>query len=243
MIHVAYTFADGDDAAAEFLIDTFDVGEEFFHRDRTFGDVNQMRAIVFAGLGQGRGAGQEAGMASHDDVDLDARQSPVVEVVAHDGTGHELGGGAVAGAVVGDAEVVVDGLGDVEGPEVIAGLFGHVVDDVAGVGAVVAADVEEIADVAFLEDFQDLGTVGLIRLVAAGTQRRGRRAGHTFEGVDRQLFEVDEMFFFDTGNRMNRTVEVGDILAFAGFFDDADQRGVDNPGRAARLTDYRICHN
>ena len=52
--------------------------------------------------------------------------------------------------------------------------FGHVVDDVAGVGRVVAADIVKIADVAFLEDRKDAGAILFVRLVPAGTQRRRR---------------------------------------------------------------------
>ena len=90
--------------------------------ERPLGQVDQVRAVVRVHARQRGGGGQEAGVAAHDDVDLDARQRAVVEVVAHERQGDELGAAAEAGRVVVLAQVVVDRLGDVEAVQVVVGL-------------------------------------------------------------------------------------------------------------------------
>jgi hypothetical protein len=69
-------------------------------------------------------------------------------------------------------EVVVDGLGDVEAAEIDAGFLRELGDDAAGVGRVVAPDIEEVADIAGLAGVQDLLAVLAIGLVARGAERR-----------------------------------------------------------------------
>ena len=71
----------------------------------------------------------------------------------------EAAGRAVAGAVVGDAQVVVDGLRDVEATHLVALLLRLLVDDVRRLRAVVAADVEEVADVEGLQKVKFTGLV------------------------------------------------------------------------------------
>ena len=68
-----------------------------------------------------------------------------------------LGCAPKARAVVGDRQVIVDGLGDADDPQLIAGLAGQLVDLVAGVHGVVAAVVEKVADVELLEALQHRG--------------------------------------------------------------------------------------
>ena len=62
------------------------------------------------------------------------------------------------------AYVVVDGLGDADGRRVQAALVGQVGDLVGSVHRVVAADIEEVADVVGAQDLDDpfkiLGLLG-----------------------------------------------------------------------------------
>src|SRR5207237_8262757 len=116
----AHAFADGDEAAAALAIDRVDVGEKLVLAQRRLRDVNQMRPVAVAAPREDRGGGEEAGVAPHDHIDLDAGQAPVVVVVAHYRGGDELGRRAVAGRVVVDAEVIVDRLGDVIDGQAVA---------------------------------------------------------------------------------------------------------------------------
>jgi len=69
--------------------------------------------------------------------------------------------------VVGDEQVVVHGFGDVKGTELVAGVRGHIVDDVAGVGGIVAADIEEVSYVAFFKDVENLSAIVFVGFVPA----------------------------------------------------------------------------
>ena len=91
-------------------------------------------------------------MAAHDNIDLNSLECGVVEVVAHEGKGHEPGSAPVAGAMVCFPEVVVDRLGDMADPEFVIFSTCHLIDDIGGFGGVIAADIEKISDVVFLED-------------------------------------------------------------------------------------------
>ncbi len=139
--------ADGHQAAAQPAVHLGHVVGELLPRDLPLGHVDQVRAVVVVLAGEQPGGRQPAGVAAHDHVDLDARQRGVVAVVAHEGRGDEPRRRAVARAVVRDAQVVVDGLGDVEHPQLVVRRRGQVADDPGRVGRVVAADVEEVPHV------------------------------------------------------------------------------------------------
>ena len=96
----------------------------------------------------------------------------------HDGRGDILGGGGVAGAVVGAEQVVVDGLGYAHHAAIVAHGLHILVDLVAGIHGVIAAVIEEVADIVLLEHLQNALVIGVVQLgignlVAAGAQRGG----------------------------------------------------------------------
>jgi hypothetical protein len=97
-------------------------------------------------------------------------------------------------------QVVVDGLGHVDGLHRIAHLLRQLADLVAGIRRVAAAVVEEVADVVGLEDLDQalvLALVGLqaLQLVAAGAEaaagvwRSAAMPRRTPAGVDQVLGE------------------------------------------------------
>ena len=86
-------------------------------------------------------------MTTHDDVDLDPRKRTIVEAVTEKGTGDKACCGTKSGGVVIENQIVVDGFGNVESAQLITGLLGHFGNDATGISAVIAADVEEVADV------------------------------------------------------------------------------------------------
>ena len=151
-------------------------------------DLGQVDEVA-AGLclvGERGSGGQPACVTAHALDDGDHAGVIDVRVAGdfHDGRGDILGGGSVAGAVVGAEEVVVDGLGDAHDAALVANLLHILGDLVAGVHGVVAAVVAEIADVVLLEDLKDALVIGVVLvrvldLVAAGAERGGRGVGKT----------------------------------------------------------------
>ena len=99
-----------------------------------------MRAVVLLVAPGGGGSGQEAGVAAHDDADIDAGQGAEIEIDAAEGAGDELARRDEAGRVVVLHQVVVDGLRGVHEGHLAAGRFGQ---DLLGAGRVVAADIDE----------------------------------------------------------------------------------------------------
>ena len=121
--------------------------------------------------------GKKARVPPHDDIDLDAAEARIVEPVSHQRERHVARGRGEAGRVVVLDKVVVDGFRHMEAAQFVGGgrrLFAH---DAAGIGGVVAADIEEIADVVPPAAIEDLLAIDLVRLVAGRAERGRGRAG------------------------------------------------------------------
>src|SRR5207248_935043 len=71
-----------------------------------------------------------------------------------DSGGIVFDGRAIAGATVGVGKIVINGLGDTDHPQFIVPLGRLFMDFVGRILRVVAADVEEIADVVRLKDLK-----------------------------------------------------------------------------------------
>ena len=109
---------------------------------------------------------------------------------------------AVAGRMVEEgefrvAQVIVDGLGHAGGDEVEPPVGRELADLVGRVLRVVAADVEEVADVVGLEDIDDaleIEVLPFLQLVAAGADapggRRGPQEGDLLLGGRREVEQV-----------------------------------------------------
>ena len=169
---IANAFRNGDHATSELGVNPLDVPGELVFVERALGQIDEVRTVIGMDPRQGRRRGEKAGMTSHDDIDLHPGQRAVVEIVAHEGFGDKAGAAAEAGRVVVLAQIVVDRLGDVEALQQVIVRLGFLVDDVRGLGRVVAADVEKIADVVFLQDMKDGKAVVLGRLFSHRTERR-----------------------------------------------------------------------
>src|SRR5690606_1913248 len=114
-VGVDETFADDDHAVFLALEDTADVLEALVLVERDFRKIDQVRRVVrvVAALGERGAGGDPAGGAAHDLDDRDEVALAHGFVVA--GEFADRGGGvfdhaAVAGRVIGDGKVVIDGL-------------------------------------------------------------------------------------------------------------------------------------
>ena len=163
-----------DHALAGLVIDCLHIGDELLHVEIHLGQVDQIGAESGPG-GQSGGTGQPAGMPAHD-LD-DGHHASVIDVGVmpdlHTGGGDILGGAGKAGAVVCAVEVVVDGLGDAHDAALVAHLLHILGDLVAGIHGVVAAVIEEITHIIFLEDLQNALIVRIVlvrvgKLIPAG---------------------------------------------------------------------------
>ena len=232
----------------------FDVCVELVHIKRNFRQVN----VVGTELREACRCGEPACVTAHDFNDGDCLggvNRAVTDDFLHGG-GNELRRGTVAGGVVGAGEVVVDGLRNADRTHlVVRGLqiFAQLCN---GVHGVVAADVEEVADVVLLEDGDQVfveGRIvrGLRELVAAGAEScRG--------SVDEELLlffvdgsvrsreefaEVAETFLQQSFDPVFHAVKsghrAGAVLFAEISVDYAGKRSVNGSSRTAGLSDNR----
>ena len=144
--------------------------------------------------------------------------------------------------MVGDHQVIVDGLGHAHEADVALdalAVLGQLAD---GVHGIVAADVEEVADVQLFEDGEELLVHGLVgvpvgQLVAAAAQEAGRRA---LEQLDVQVVgqhggKVHHTLLQQTGDAVAHAVDDVGTAALAAF-KDARKARIDDGSRTARLT-------
>ena len=185
-------------------------------------------------------------MAAHalDDRDHALVVNAAVTGNFHNGGRDILGGRGKARAVIRADEVVVDGLRHADDAALIADL-GHITADLgAGVHGVVAADVEEVADVVLFKDLKDalivLVVVGRIGdLVAAGAEGGGRRIEQALKLCGILFVHNHEPIFQNADDAVLGTIDLGDVLILEGGFDHAVGTGVDHGRGTAGLTDDR----
>ena len=141
--------------------------------------------------------------------------------------------------MVGDAEVVIDGLRDVEALHLVALLGSVLVDQVRRLRGVVAADVEEVLDVELLEHRNHGGEILLGRLHAHGAEGRGGDLGDGGEVLGGLLAEVDQVLLQQALDAVAHAEHAGDVVMLERLGDEADQRLVNHNGRTPGLADHR----
>ena len=134
-------------------------------------------------------------------------------------------------------EIVVDRLGDVDGAQPMVGFLRFLRDDAHRVGGIVAADVEEHVDRVRLQDLEDLLAIFEVRLVARGSERRGRRRRDRLEVGDRLLSEIDEVVVDDAAHALERAIDMTDVGKPPRLERHPGQRLVDHRRRPAALGD------
>ena len=167
------------DAAALLGVDALHIVDEVLHVEVDLRQIDQVGACAVQS-GQRRSGGQPTGVTAHDLHDHDHAGIIHVSVLIdlHHGGGDILGGRSVAGAVISAKQIVVNGLGNAHHTAVIAHGLHVVVDLVAGIHGVVAAVIEEVADIMLFEYLQNALVIGVVQLgigdlVAAGAESRG----------------------------------------------------------------------
>ena len=150
--------------------------------------------------------------------------------------------------MVGQHQVVVDGLGHAD--EADLAVDGLAVGAQLGdrVHRVVAADVEHRADVVLPEQLKQLHkrllvNDGVGQLVAAAAQEAGRRALEQLNVhlVAQHGIQIDELALEHALDAVLHPVDMGCAAGLGGLI-DARQTGVDDGSRAARLTNQNIFH-
>ena len=130
-------------------------------------------------------------------------------------------------------QIVVDGLGNAHDPAVVAHLLHIFGDLVAGVHGIVAAVVEEIAHIVFLEDLQNTLVIGIVhgsvlQLVAAGAQRRGGRASEQGQLSGILQTDIIEPVVQNALDAVGCAQDAGDAAALQSGGKNAVSAGVDD---------------
>ena len=144
--------------------------------------------------------------------------------------------------MVGHHQIVIDGLGNAHEADVAldaVAVFSQLAD---GIHGVVAANVEEVANVQLFQDGEQLLVNGLVivpigQLIAAAAQEAGRGA---LEQLDIQIIgqhggKIHHALLQQTGNAVAHAVNDLSAAALAAL-EYACQTSIDDGGRAARLT-------
>ena len=242
-VGVVYALGYCHQAVAFFGVDTLDIVNKLRHIKVRLRQIDEVRAgAVFTG--QSGGGGQPASMAAHN-LHNHHHTGVIhmgVQIHLHKGGGNVLGGRGVAGAVVRAVKVVVDGLGHAHDPALIAHRLHVLVDFVAGVHGVVAAVIEEVADIVFLENLQDALEIrvvhgGVGQLIAAGAQGGGGGVFQQTQLLGVLLAHVKQPVIQHTLDAVLRAQHPGDNAAFQRCVNNAVGAGVDNGCRPAGLAD------
>ena len=188
-------------------------------------------------------------MTAHDLDDRHGRDA-VDARIADDllrGRGHILRRRAEARRMVGDGQVVVDGLRHADHADVRADMVQIRRELHDGIHRIVAADVDEDLDAVGIERGEDLLVdVGILlkggQLVAAGAEHgRGRLAQelHVLIGADDGL-QIDELVPDHPLDAVDRAEDRVDLLGEQSLLEDPDEARVDGAGGAAGLCDGNI---
>ena len=240
-------------AVALLFVDLLDVREELLHVEVGLRQVNQIRACAHCGR-KTSSAGQPARVTAHDLHDADHAGVVYARVLIdlHAGGRDILGSGSKARAVVGAEQVVVDGLRDAHDAALIAGLHHILGNLIAGIHGVVAAIVEEIADVVLLKDLKDALVIGVVhirvsQLVAAGAECGGRGVAQQRQLFAVFLVDVVQVVVQQALDAVCHAENAGNCRIVQRSLDRAKDGRIDNRSRAARLADdasaFQFAHN
>ena len=199
-------------------IDVLDTRNELIHVEIFFRQINQIGAKSLVGRKRSRGC-EPSRVSSHHLKNRDHARVVYarIEIDFHRGGGDIFCGAAIARAVVGGPQIVIDRLGHAHYAHFVAGLLHVFADLVACVHRVVAAVIEEITNVIFLENFKHSFIIGVVRigiseLIAHGTKRRRRRGLHELKFLLVFLPHINQLFFQNAFDTVSRTINLCDTV-------------------------------
>ena len=237
-LRVGKAFRHADAAVAVALDPGVDRGEELRFVERNLGEEEQQRYRRLRVVGHSHRRGDPSRVATHDfeheDLGRRLRHRRDIERRLAHRRGDVFRDRSETGTVVGDGKVVVDGLRNVHRGERIAELRGDLRHLEAGVGGIVAAVVEKVADVVRTEHVDQplvlrAVLVEPLQLVSARAERAGRGVLQRGDRGRRLAAGVDEIL----GQRADDAVAPGIDLA---DLCTVQTRGLDDPG-SARIDD------
>ena len=226
------------------LLHGLDLFDKTVHIERHFRQADHIHAFTVIALGQGSGGGQPAGVAAHDLHNGDifgAVDRSIPDDLLHYHT-NVLGRRAIAGGVVSDHQIVVDGLGHAYEPDIAVDTGAVVCQLADGIHGVVAADVEEVAHIQLVQDRKQLFVDRLIlppirQLIAAAAQKAGRGALQQLDVqvIREVLGQIHDPLLQKPRYTIAHTVHDGCAAVFA-TFKHTGQACIDDRGGAAGLT-------
>ena len=174
----------GDDYGILLLQKLLGILKELVDIEHCLGQIDGIRSLALLCLGKGGGTCQPPCVTSHDLDDGDGLflivQTQGIADNLLGGSGDVLGGASEAGGVVGEGQVVVNGLGYAQ-ELLLMSLQNRVVGQLLdGVHGIVSADVDECLNLQLVHDFEQLLInlrilMNLGQLIPAGAQESRRR--------------------------------------------------------------------
>ena len=244
---VTDTLTDGDDDILADCELTPEIGDEVVEIERTLLKIDEIRNVAVCALGEGCSRRQPAGIPAHHLDDDDVRCIVYLELSLQLGDGGRdiLRGGAEAWAVIDAVEVVIDGFRCADHDDVRNMMLLNIIRELPdGIHRVVAADIDEIADLVLLEDADERLELRrilcrILQLETAGAKCSGRGHG---QGVEHVLdvfdaAQIQELFTQYTLDTIACTEHLAHLRVSDGGLDDAGQRGVDGGRRSTGLCD------
>ena len=240
-----HALADGDDDGSALPLHPLHLVDKMLDAKRHLRQADHVHALAVLAARQRRRRGQPARVAPHDFHNGDVVRA-VYRRIPDDFLHHHadiLCRRAVARRVVGVHQVVVDGLRHAHEADVAADALGVIAQLADRVHAVVAADVEEVADIQLFEDGEQLFIHVRVRqavrqLITAAPQIRGRRALEQldFKGRAERRGQIGHAIIEQPRHAVEHAVNAVRAAHHTGLKHACKAR-VDDRRRAAALTD------
>ena len=142
--------------------------------------------------------------------------------------------------MVGNVQVVIHGLGDADDLHVQPLGLGKLTDLVAGVHGVIAAVIEEAADMEPFQSFNDGGVVRVRQLPAAGADGGSGGVSELGDGGSGNVGQIDKIALEDALRAEPGGVDLIHLAAFPGGFHNALKAGIDDSSGAAAVGDQNV---
>ena len=246
-------FGNSDDNRSLGLGEVLYLIQELVYVENSLRKINSIHTAAVITLCQSCCCGQPSGIAAHDLCDHDGGLCCAEGLVVTDDFLHGccdiLRCGAVAGAVIGNRKVIVDGLRNAHEQLLLAVLLRIVAQHLYGIHGVIAACIEQGINVMLLHDLEDvlvniLVSLNLGHLEAAGAQECGRSSLEKLNshGICKILVQINKLILKEALDSVNHAIYMLRACCLGtGIY--ASDGGVDDGCRTAGLTYYYVLHN